>query len=426
MGAKVFFDEHFVHEMLGKDGVDYLNDIFFKNSRFSIVLLSADYEKSHWTQVERRAIAARSFSEATPALIPVLVDGYKPSWLLPTTVFFDLKSSNLDLLTNVLIKKLSHGSQSFQVLKEFKLGKDMLVHSTDRDNEFILCEGAGIFFADVTPGPVLSLSPREDREWTTSEIGITTKAKFIESYQESLAVMTEDIKDSVLIFDRATKSQASISVPEGRFNQVHGSCSSNGLLCLGRADGGSFLIDFAGHQVLALPKSSGEVDYTKPAFGKPGKVLLTYDYSASLIAFSSTSEPLQINSFEPGTEDEYLWSAGYNERSNQFLVIGSEWLYLLDGDSLDLNAKKRMFAPDTGSFSCARHGFVAAAVGNGYSGAATIDLYDTTTGEKLDSLARPPGHKWDHVCLSPSGRYLCGQATDSRHESRITVLYERT
>jgi len=109
-GLKIFFDENFENELIGKDGVDYLNDIFFRKSKYCIGLLSKSYEESAWTQLERRAIQAREFITEPGYLIPVLIDNFHPDWLLPTRIYFDLSKKGVDKLVDILVIKITNST----------------------------------------------------------------------------------------------------------------------------------------------------------------------------------------------------------------------------------------------------------------------------------------------------------------------------
>jgi hypothetical protein len=117
-GFKVFFDEDFNYELLGSDGAEYLNEVFFKESRYTLALISGQYDKSAWAQLERRAALAREHSQGTGSLIPVMVAGEKPSWLLPTRIFFNLREHSLSELYEVIRRKLLRNiSEEKQIFK---------------------------------------------------------------------------------------------------------------------------------------------------------------------------------------------------------------------------------------------------------------------------------------------------------------------
>ncbi len=106
-GFTVFYDKDQVHELLGEDGEIYLRKIYSAEARFYIVLVSRQYDKSSWTNVELDAIRSRESIEYEGVLLPVIVGSYRPKWLSRERIFFDLRESSVPALVDVLGKKVS-------------------------------------------------------------------------------------------------------------------------------------------------------------------------------------------------------------------------------------------------------------------------------------------------------------------------------
>jgi hypothetical protein len=104
-GYSVFIDEAFEHEMVGTDGMAYLGAIYAKESRYCIVLLSEDYDRGTWTQLEREAIRSRELLGERGVLIPVKLTSYAPDWLPASRVYFDLSVRPIDNLLAILRAK---------------------------------------------------------------------------------------------------------------------------------------------------------------------------------------------------------------------------------------------------------------------------------------------------------------------------------
>jgi hypothetical protein len=105
-GFAVFYDEDFEHEMIGQDGSQYLRRVYSRDSRYCIVLISEQYDRSQWTDLERESIQARELRGEKGILIPVLVDGYRPAWLPETRIYFDLPKRALANFV-AIVSKLS-------------------------------------------------------------------------------------------------------------------------------------------------------------------------------------------------------------------------------------------------------------------------------------------------------------------------------
>lgn len=102
---KVFFDEDFESEMLGKDGIEYLRKVYSEESNYCVALISKEYDKRDWTKLEREIMQARQLNSGDDILLPVLISDYKPGWLLASRLYFDLKNRSIMDLVELLVKK---------------------------------------------------------------------------------------------------------------------------------------------------------------------------------------------------------------------------------------------------------------------------------------------------------------------------------
>ena len=59
VGFRVFYDKDYEHEMLGQDGHQYLQRVYFRDSKSCIVLVSEEYDKSEWTRLENESVRGR-------------------------------------------------------------------------------------------------------------------------------------------------------------------------------------------------------------------------------------------------------------------------------------------------------------------------------------------------------------------------------
>jgi hypothetical protein len=104
-GFTVFFDEDYEHEMIGHDGSLYLRNVYSRQCRFCIVLISEAYDKRDWTNLEREAVQARELKGERGILIPVPIENYQPSWLPETRIRFDLWKRSIPELVALLTRR---------------------------------------------------------------------------------------------------------------------------------------------------------------------------------------------------------------------------------------------------------------------------------------------------------------------------------
>jgi TIR domain-containing protein len=93
-GHSVFFDRF--EELWGQDLADKLHDVYSKQSRYCVVLVSRHYLEKPWTNHERRILLARSLNDASPFLLPVRVDGSELPGLPGVIAYKDLRIDSLD------------------------------------------------------------------------------------------------------------------------------------------------------------------------------------------------------------------------------------------------------------------------------------------------------------------------------------------
>jgi hypothetical protein len=101
---RVFYDRDYEHEMLGRNGADYLRHVYSREAQYCIVLLSPEYDQGQWTALERESIDARKLRGDDGVLIPVRVEGYAPTWLPETRIYFDLTSRPVAELIEILLR----------------------------------------------------------------------------------------------------------------------------------------------------------------------------------------------------------------------------------------------------------------------------------------------------------------------------------
>lgn len=134
---KVFIDEKFEHEMIGKDGTLYLMEIYSKQSCFCIVLISPEYDSGSWTQLERESIQARELAGERGVLIPVKLSAYSPQWLPATRIYFDLSSRPIIDLMKIIRAKYQCAREYLSFSPADELKSSVNIAGTWESNENI-------------------------------------------------------------------------------------------------------------------------------------------------------------------------------------------------------------------------------------------------------------------------------------------------
>src|SRR5580704_1265190 len=70
-GLKVFYDDDKKWDLWGKDLFDRLTEVYFKQARYCVILVSKEYAEKHWTRVERRAAQSAAFLQDEEYILPI-------------------------------------------------------------------------------------------------------------------------------------------------------------------------------------------------------------------------------------------------------------------------------------------------------------------------------------------------------------------
>jgi hypothetical protein len=74
-GYRVFYDRDYQHALLGEDLTEYLQDTYFRRSRFAVVVISQAFRESKWAgQWEWKAVLARMQDQRGAYLLPYVIE----------------------------------------------------------------------------------------------------------------------------------------------------------------------------------------------------------------------------------------------------------------------------------------------------------------------------------------------------------------
>lgn len=105
-GVRVFYDEFMVADLWGVDLYSYLDDVYRKRARFTVVFISQNYATKAWASHERQSAQARAMNEAGPYLLPVRIDDAELPGLRPTVSYIDARQTVPEQLVELLRKKV--------------------------------------------------------------------------------------------------------------------------------------------------------------------------------------------------------------------------------------------------------------------------------------------------------------------------------
>lgn len=105
-GVRVFYDQDQEAELLGKDLVTFLHDVYSRKSVYCVMFVSSDYVTREWTNHERRAAQERSLRDrGSEYILPIRFDdSVVPG--LPSTIGHISASRGVEQIAAILLKKL--------------------------------------------------------------------------------------------------------------------------------------------------------------------------------------------------------------------------------------------------------------------------------------------------------------------------------
>lgn len=105
-GVSVFYDDFERADLWGKDLYQHFQSVYRDMAQFCVVLLSAAYVRKAWTRHELKQAQARAFSESREYILPLRLDDAPVPGINDTTGYIDLRKTNVDAVTDLILKKL--------------------------------------------------------------------------------------------------------------------------------------------------------------------------------------------------------------------------------------------------------------------------------------------------------------------------------
>lgn len=107
MGVKVFYDKFETAKLWGKNLYDYLNEIYSKKSRYTVMFISKHYKAKAWTNYERETAQARAYADNREYILPVRFDETELPGMLSTTAYVSTKEYDPKELAELILAKVN-------------------------------------------------------------------------------------------------------------------------------------------------------------------------------------------------------------------------------------------------------------------------------------------------------------------------------
>jgi len=134
--VKVFFDEFEQSNLWGKNLYDYLQDIYTKKAKYTMMFISESYRKKAWTNHERESAQARAFKESKEYILPIKFDNTEIPGMNSTVGYLDANNFSPKKIVELFLSKNSYDSKFNEQLNTATTTNTH--HSQDTDKEYIL------------------------------------------------------------------------------------------------------------------------------------------------------------------------------------------------------------------------------------------------------------------------------------------------
>ncbi len=105
-GYRVYYDRFEPAKLLGEDLTTALGEIYEKQSRYCLVLISKSYVAKPWTNHERQFALSRALQQRRAYILPLKLDGTDLPGLSPSVGYLDIRNSSVPEVCRLLAQKL--------------------------------------------------------------------------------------------------------------------------------------------------------------------------------------------------------------------------------------------------------------------------------------------------------------------------------
>jgi GTPase SAR1 family protein len=113
-GITVFFDKFYEGKLWGRDLSEYFMNVYYKQSKYCIMLISKEYVSKAWPTHERRSAIARNIEEMGEYILPVRFDKSEVPGLPPTIKYLDATKKGPEEIAALFIGKLQGSDKEEQ------------------------------------------------------------------------------------------------------------------------------------------------------------------------------------------------------------------------------------------------------------------------------------------------------------------------
>jgi hypothetical protein len=104
--VEVFYDSYETADLLGRDLIEHMSEIYGRRSRWCLLFASADYRRKVWPNLERAAAVDRALTDAKAYVVPVRFDETSIPGVRDSLGHVDARRTSPGELVAVMLRKL--------------------------------------------------------------------------------------------------------------------------------------------------------------------------------------------------------------------------------------------------------------------------------------------------------------------------------
>ncbi|MCP5197163.1 MAG: TIR domain-containing protein [Gammaproteobacteria bacterium] len=125
-GLSVFYAPDEQADIIGRNLIDYLSDVYLAKAKFCLVFISRHYAERPWPdKVERPAVQARAFEQQDRYIIPIRLDDTSVPGILSTTA--DIRDATPKQIADIAVSVLLRDEAPTAVSDEHYTGERLIV-----------------------------------------------------------------------------------------------------------------------------------------------------------------------------------------------------------------------------------------------------------------------------------------------------------
>lgn len=134
-GYAIFYDDFEAAQLWGSDLSEKLGEIYEKQARYCLILVSHDYVNKKWTKLERRFAISRALEQRGEYILPIRMDDSALPGLSSVISYIDARNTSGEEIYRRLLQKLGppdHISSEFGVTPNDQEQVRQIIHACYR------------------------------------------------------------------------------------------------------------------------------------------------------------------------------------------------------------------------------------------------------------------------------------------------------